>query len=68
MANNAPSNKTKNRIFWLFCLVVFCFVLMMGRLFYIQIIDGENLQNRALSQWTRSFTVTAKRGQIVDAN
>ena len=68
MANNAPSNKTKNRIFWLFCLVVFCFLIMMGRLFYIQIIDGENLQNRALSQWTRSFTVTAKRGQIVDIN
>ena len=68
MSNNAPSNKTKNRIFWLFCLVVFCFLIMMGRLFYIQIIDGENLQNRALSQWTRSFTVTAKRGKIVDVN
>ncbi len=68
MPNNAPSDKTKNRIGWLFCLVVVCFAVMVGRLFYIQIIDGANLQNRALSQWTRSFTVTAKRGQIVDAN
>ena len=68
MPNNAPSDKTKNRIGWLFCLVVVCFAVMVGRLFYIQIIDGANLQNRALSQWTRSFTVTAKRGQIVDVN
>lgn len=68
MPNNAPSDKTKNRIGWLFCLVVVCFAIMVGRLFYIQIIDGENLQNRALSQWTRSFTVTAKRGEIVDVN
>ena len=68
MPNNAPSDKTKNRIGWLFCLVVVCFAVMLGRLFYIQIIDGPNLQSKALSQWTRSFTVTAKRGQIVDVN
>ena len=68
MSNNAPSDKTKNRIGWLFCIVVVCFAIMMGRLFYIQIISGPELQNRALSQWTRSFTVTAKRGQIVDVN
>ena len=59
MSNNAPSDKTKNRIGWLFCVVVVCFAIMMGRLFYIQIISGPELQNRALSQWTRSFTVTA---------
>ncbi len=68
MPNNPPSDKTKNRIGWLFCLVIVCFAIMVGRLFYIQIIDGSNLQSRALSQWTRSFTVTAKRGEIVDRN
>lgn len=68
MSNTPPTDKTKNRIGWLFCLVVVCFVIMIGRLFYIQIIDGANLQSRALSQWTRSFTVTAKRGEIVDRN
>ena len=62
------SDKTKNRIGWLFCLVIVCFLVMVGRLFYIQIIDGANLQSRALSQWTRSFTVTAKRGEITDRN
>ena len=68
MPNTSPTDKTKNRIGWLFCLVVLCFVVMVSRLFYIQIIDGANLQSRALSQWTRSFTVTAKRGEIVDVN
>lgn len=63
MPNTSPTDKTKNRIGWLFCLVVLCFVVMVSRLFYIQIIDGANLQSRALSQWTRSFTVTAKRGR-----
>ena len=68
MPNTPPTDKTKNRIGWLFSLVILCFVVMVGRLFYIQIIDGSNLQERALSQWTRSFTVTAKRGEIVDCN
>lgn len=68
MPNTPPTDKTKNRIGWLFSLVILCFVIMVGRLFYIQIIDGSNLQERALSQWTRSFTVTAKRGEIVDCN
>ena len=68
MPNIPASDKTKNRIGWLFCLVIVCFLVMVGRLFYIQIIDGANLQSRALSQWTRSFTVTAKRGEITDRN
>ncbi|MGI5883991.1 MAG: penicillin-binding transpeptidase domain-containing protein [Candidatus Spyradocola sp.] len=68
MPNTPPTDKTKNRIGWLFSLVVLCFVVMVARLFYIQIIDGANLQSQALSQWTRSFTVTAKRGEIVDVN
>ena len=50
MPNTSPTDKTKNRIGWLFCLVVLCFVVMVSRLFYIQIIDGANLQSRALSQ------------------
>ena len=53
MPNTSPTDKTKNRIGWLFCLVVLCFVVMVSRLFDIQIIDGANLQSRALSDHHR---------------
>ena len=68
MPNTPPKDKTKNRIGWLFCLVCLCFAVMVARLFYIMILDGENLQSRAISQWTHSFTVAARRGEIVDVN
>ena len=63
-----PTDKTKNRIGWIFCLVVVCFCIMIGRLFIIQIVQSDWLQSMALSQWTRSFTVEAERGEIVDRN
>lgn len=49
-------------------LVVFLFLLLVGRLFYIQIIDGIGLQTLALGQWTRDLPFRAERGDIVDRN
>lgn len=40
----------------------------MGRLFYLQLIKGEELKKRAFSQWTRERLVAPKRGSIVDRN
>ncbi len=37
-------------------------------MFYIQIIWGKNLQEKALDQWTRNIPVIAKRGDIIDRN
>lgn len=44
------------------------FFLLICRLFVIQVIQGEKLQERALSQWTTDTSLSAKRGKIVDAN
>lgn len=44
------------------------FFLLVVRLFYIQIIQGEELQEKALSIWTKSSSVTAQRGRILDTN
>ena len=41
---------------------------MVGRLFYVQVIWGEDLQEKALDQWTREIPIIAERGKIVDAN
>ncbi len=43
-------------------------MFVLGRLFYVQIIWGEDLQIKAIDQWTREIPVVAARGKIVDAN
>ena len=49
-------------------LVVFLFLLLVCRLFYIQIIDGTGLQTLAAGQWTRDLPFKAERGDITDRN
>lgn len=44
------------------------FVLLVGRLSYLQLIKGEELKKKAFSQWTRERLVAPKRGSIVDRN
>ena len=41
---------------------------VLGRLFYVQVIWGESLQQKAIDQWTREIPVVAARGKIVDTN
>ena len=45
---------------------MFCIVL--GRLFYVQVIWGDRLQEKAIDQWTREIPVIAARGKITDVN
>ncbi len=42
--------------------------LILCRLFYVQIIWGNALQEKAIDQWTREIPVIARRGEIVDRN
>jgi len=51
------------------CLFLLCgFALILGRLFKLQIVEGEKLQQRAVEQQTRSTTLGANRGTIYDRN
>lgn len=43
-------------------------MFVLGRLFYVQVIWGEDLQNKALDQWTREIPIVAQRGIIIDCN
>ncbi len=58
----------KKRLFAALVFIAVLFVVLTGRLFYIQIIWGPELQRMALNQWTRSTTLTASRGEILDIN
>ena len=47
--------------------MILAFSIIVGALFYWQIIAAEKLQRKALGQWTSSTTVAASRGTIYDA-
>ena len=63
----APSVSYKKRLLAALIVIASVFVVLIGRLAYIQIIDSDELQNRALSQWTRDTSLSAARGNILDA-
>lgn len=44
------------------------FAALLCRLYYLQIVQHEELQEKAVAQQTRSSTITASRGTIYDAN
>lgn len=58
----------KRRLLTIMALITFLFVGVLGKIFYIQIIDGINLQAKALDQWTRDIPLVATRGGIFDIN
>ena len=58
----------RKRLFAIFFAITFLFLFVLGRLLYVQVIWGEDLQKKAIDQWTREIPVIAERGKIVDAN
>ncbi len=48
--------------------VTFLFCFLLGRFFYVQVAWSEELNYRALDQWTREIPIVAKRGKITDRN
>lgn len=48
--------------------VTFLFCLLCGRFLYVQVIWSEELNYRALDQWTRELPIVAERGKITDRN
>lgn len=44
------------------------FSAVIGKLAYIQIVQGDMLYNKALDLWERDFPVSGLRGNIVDVN
>lgn len=54
----------------LFAIAVFAFfmVYLIGRLGYIQFVQGEDLRQKAVAQWNRRLTVQPQRGSIYSRN
>ncbi len=58
----------RKRLLAISIAITFLFLFVIGRLFYVQVIWGEDLQTKAIDQWTREIPVIASRGLITDVN
>lgn len=58
----------KNRVLFVFAVVVILFIIITIRIFYIQVISYDKLQKLANDLWSRNLPITADRGKIVDRN
>ena len=61
-------NIIHTRIRFVFLAVLVLFIVIIFRVFYIQVISYDKLSNLAQSLWSRELPITADRGEIVDRN
>ncbi len=62
------AKKNKRRIAIGFALIALMLVLLLFRLAWIQIVDAEELSQKAIDQQTQDTPIEAKRGAIYDRN
>lgn len=61
------ANRNKTRLLIVCLSMILSFSIIVGALFYWQIISAESLQRKALGQWTGSTALSASRGTIYDS-
>ena len=49
-------------------LIIFLFILIIGKVFYIQVFDYKKLNSLASSLWSRNLPIESNRGIIYDRN
>lgn len=64
---NVPNKISRSKIVLILILLFILMLVLLGRVGYLQIIDGEYLQTLATSQQTLTQTISAKRGNIYDS-
>jgi len=60
--------KNKKRVVILLLAAIVLFVVLIARLFYVQIIKGSYYKEKAYTQQTKDRAVSASRGTIFDCN
>lgn len=65
---NKKNFNADNRILFILILFFMLIILIIGKLFYVQIIKSNEYSKRALEQIYRNETVTSERGKIFDRN
>ncbi len=62
------TKKIDTRMKIVFLLFLFCFLLVVGRVFYVQVFDYKKLSDLAEDLWSRNLPIEAARGLILDRN
>lgn len=63
------SSKMQASLLLVFCIIILAFIALIGRLFYLNKVDGERYAKNVLSQQTYSHKVIPyQRGSILDRN
>ena len=60
--------KQNNRIRYILYFSIIIFILIIIKIFYIQVIEYKKLNKLANELWSRNLTVSADRGKIYDRN
>ena len=68
MAIKYSTYSMKQRLLALTALVIFFAVMIICRIFYLQVIKGGLLVKVGLTEWLRDLPITAMRGSITDRN
>ena len=48
-------------------LILSCFAVLIGRAFYLQVLNNEFLQEKGESRYLRELEISASRGRIADS-
>ena len=59
------NKKIHKRIKITLLIILFCFSLIIGKIFYIQVIQYNKLNNLATNLWSRNLVIGANRGRII---
>ena len=59
------NKKIHKRIKITLLVIIFCFILIIGKVFYIQVIQYNKLNNLANNLWSRNLIIGANRGKII---
>lgn len=58
----------KKRLIFVFIIIFALMLILIGRVGWIQLVKGPELQKLAVEQWTNDVKIDAKRGKILDRN
>lgn len=58
----------RRRLIIVFFLLAVYFLIMFGRLAFVQLVSGDEIMESAEDLWTRDIPFQAERGEILDRN
>ncbi|MCX5732199.1 MAG: penicillin-binding protein 2, partial [Deltaproteobacteria bacterium] len=63
---SAPSGDGRRRILWMAGLAAFAFLVLLSRLYHLQVLRGEEYKGRADENFVKELRVPADRGLVLD--